>query len=130
MAGMNMDDGSVLDGWSHVCQSVHILFTTEFFTRVMRAYVGSNVIRLLGELTIPQTVQRIRTAIAIAIDLFEPRLDPYRVDLVAMDGTGTSTWIIQCIYMPNALQGDFTPAGIRSLTIDPSVVTSLLVVAQ
>src|ERR1017187_7047760 len=88
MAGMNMDEGSVLDGWSHVCQSVHILFTTEFFARGMRAYVGSNVIRLLGELTVPQTVQRIRTAIAIAIDLFEPRLDPYKVDLVAMDGTG------------------------------------------
>jgi phage baseplate assembly protein W len=126
MAGMNQATGGLLDGWDHVGQSVLILFTTSFFTRVMRPYVGANIIRLLGELANEITVQRIRVAIAVALDLFEPRLTPYRVDLLNMDRTGTSSWIIQVIYRPR----DPTPAGMRTLTIDPSIMMQVLVATE
>jgi uncharacterized protein len=130
MAGMNQATGGLLDGWDHVGQSVLILFTTSFFTRVMRPYVGANIIRLLGELANEITVQRIRVAIAVALDLFEPRLTPYRVDLLNMDRTGTSSWIIQVIYRPRGHLGDPTPAGMRTLTIDPSIMMQVLVATE
>jgi uncharacterized protein len=134
MAGMNQINGQVLDGWAHVGQSVLVLFTTSFFSRIMRAYVGSNVIRLLGQNVNAQTVSRMREAIAVALWLFEPRLVPVRIDLVSVDRTGASAWIIQGDYRPDArfdpftgeLTGDLTSAGVRTLTIDPSVVEQVL----
>ena len=126
MAGMSQATGGVLDGFDHVGQSVLDLFTTRFFSRIMRPYVGSNVIRILGQNANAQTVSRVRVAIAVALDLFEPRLRPYRVDLVDMDRTGTSAWIIQGIYIPRALEGDDTPAGVRTLTIDPRFISQIL----
>lgn len=135
MAGMDRETGRILDGWTHVGQSVNDLFTTAFFTRVMRAYVGSNVIRLLGQNINPQTVSRIREAIAVALWLFEPRLVPTRIDLTDFDRTGASAWLIQGLYRPGArfdpftgeLTGDLTSAGLRSLTVDPSVISRVLI---
>jgi phage baseplate assembly protein W len=127
MAGMDQVTGGLLDGWDHVGQSVLNLFTTSFFSRIMRPYVGTNVIRLLGQNINEQTVSRIRVAIAVALDLFEPRLEPYRVDLVDFDRTGTSSWIIEGIYIPRALAGDFTPAGVRTLTIDPRYLNEAII---
>ncbi len=135
MAGMDRETGRILDGWAHLSQSVNDLFTTAFFTRVMRAYVGANVIRLLGQNINAQTVSRLREAIAVALYLFEPRLVPTRIDLTDFDRTGASTWLIQGIYRPGArfdpftgeLTGDLTSAGLRSLTVDPSVIKQVLV---
>jgi phage baseplate assembly protein W len=118
--------GGLLAGWDHVGQSVVNLFTTTFFSRIMRPYVGSNVIRILGQPANAQTVSRVRTAIAVALDLFEPRLTPYRIDLIDMDRTGTSAWIIQGIYRPRGHLGDPTPAGVRTLTIDPRVIDQII----
>lgn len=127
MAGMDQNTGGLIDGWESVGQSVLNLFTTAFFSRIMRPYVGSNVIRLLGANVNEQTVSRVRVAIAVALWLFEPRLRPYRVDLVDADRTGDSKWIIMGIYIPRALQGDFTPAGVRTLTIDPRYIGKALI---
>jgi uncharacterized protein len=127
MAGMDQVTGGLVDGWDHVGQSVLNLFTTAFFSRVMRPYVGSNVIRILGQNVNEQTVSRVRVAIAVALDLFEPRFKPYRVDLVDVGRTGNSSWIIMGIYIPRALVGDFTPAGVRTLTIDPRYIGKALI---
>jgi uncharacterized protein len=127
MAGMDQVTGGLLVEWPHVGQSVLNLFTTAFFSRVMRPYVGSNVIRILGRNVNEQTVSRVRVAIAVALDLFEPRVKPYRVDLVDVDRTGNSSWIIMGIYIPRALAGDMTPAGVRTLTIDPRYIAKALI---
>jgi phage baseplate assembly protein W len=123
---MDQASGGLLDGFDHVGQSVVNLFTTEFFSRVMRPYVGSNVIRILGQNANAQTVSRVRVAIAVALWLFEPRFTPYRVDLTDMDRTGTSSWVIQGIYRPRGHLGDPTPAGVRTLTIDPRVIDQII----
>jgi len=129
MAGMNQQTGGLLAGWPHVLQSVRIIFTTPFFERLMRPYVGSHVVRLLGENIGERTVLRIRWAIALAIDLFEPRLTPYRIDITDFDRTGASSWIMQAIYRPNALSGDMTPSGIRTLAFDPEEISQAIVTA-
>ncbi|KRQ99277.1 GPW/gp25 family protein [Bradyrhizobium valentinum] len=129
MSGMNRQTGKLLSGWDHVVQSVRVIFTTPFFERVMRGYVGSHVIRLLGENVSAQTLLRIRWGIALAIDLFEPRLTPYRIDITEFDRTGASTWVIEVIYRPNALSGDMTPSGIRTLAFDPDELKQAIVAA-
>jgi len=95
----------------------------------MRGYVGSHVIRLLGEPINAQTLLRIRWGIALAIDLFEPRLSPYRIDITDFDRTGASSWVIEVIYRPNALQGDLTPSGVRTLAFDVDELKQAIVTA-
>ena len=126
MSGMNRVNGQLLGGWDHVIQSVRDIMTTPFFERVMREYVGSHAIKLLGELVNEQTVMRLKWSIMMSIDLFEPRLTPYRIDIIDFDRTGASEWVIQVIYRPNALSGDLTPSGIRTLTFDPSSFSQVL----
>lgn len=130
MAGMSNETGAVLDGWDHVVQSVHDIFTKPFFEQRMRPYVGSHVIRLLGETINEQTLMRIKWAIMLAIDLFEPRLTPKNIDLLDFDRTGASSWVIQVIYRPRALEGDFTPSGVRTLIFSPDVISQALVQAE
>lgn len=130
MAGMSNETGQILDGWDHVVQSVRDIFTKRFFEQRMRPYVGSHVIRLLGENVNEQTVMRLKWAIMLAIDLFEPRLTPKNIDLLDFDRTGASSWVIQVIYRPRALEGDFTPAGVRTLVFDPTVLQQALVMAE
>lgn len=130
MAGMNRATGRLLSGWDHVLQSVRVIMTTPFFERVMRDYVGSHAVKLLGENVNEQTVMRLRWAIMLAIDLFEPRLTPYRIDIVDFDRTGSSDWILQAIYRPNALSGDMTPSGIRTLAFDPEILSQVVLVSS
>lgn len=126
MAGMDRTTGKVLDGWDHVVQSIRNIMTTPFFERVQREYVGSHAVKLLGELANEQTVMRLRWAIMLAIDLFEPRVTPYRITMTDLDRSGASEWIIQVIYRPRALQGDFTPSGIRTLVFDPGYYSQVV----
>lgn len=127
---MNNETGKLLTDWDHVVQSVHDIFTKPFFEQRMRPYVGSHVIRLLGQNVTAQTVARIQWAITLAIDLFEPRLTPKAISLLDFDRTGASSWVIQVIYRPRALEGDFTPSGVRTLVFSPDVVSQALVQAN
>ena len=126
MAGMNRETGKPLDGWDHVAQSIFVLFTTSFFSRLMRAYVGAHVIRLLGRLGNEQTASQARWAIATALLLFEPRFTPTRIGLTALDRTGASGFRIDGIYRPRALLGDPTPAGARTLSLDSNRLLTAL----
>lgn len=130
MAGMNRDTGQLLDGWDHVAQSVFDIFTKPFFEQCMRPYVGSHAVRILGQNVVPQTVMRVQWAIAMAIDLFEPRLTPKNIQMLDADRTGASSWVIEVIYRPRALEGDFTPAGVRTLIFSPDVLIQALVAAE
>ena len=129
MAGMNNQTGAVLDGWDHVVQSVYDIFTKRFFEQRMRPYVGSHVIRILGENATEQTIMRFQWAVCMAIDLFEPRLTPKRVACLDFDRTGWSAWAIEVVYRPRALEGDYTPAGVRTLVFDPTVLKQAIVTA-
>lgn len=123
MAGVNRDTGKLLDGWPHVVQSIGVLLSTHYSTRVMRRYFGSNVPKLLGENLTPRTILRFRIAVAIALDLWEPR---FRLLTIVPTETGNSPENLRLgrlslmapgIYMPRGHLGDFTPAGSYTLTI-------------
>lgn len=118
--GIDRRTGKVLIGWDHVVQSVEVIFTTPFYARVMRPYVGSFVPRTIGELANPRTAQRFRWATAMGLMLFEPRLYPVRIDQVGLDRTGATDWYIEGAYRPRAHKGDLTVAGIRTLTLRSS----------
>lgn len=120
-AGMNRSTGRILTDWDHCVQSIRCIMTTPFFERVCREYVGSHAVKLLGEPANSTTILRLQWAICLAIELFEPRAVPYRISITDLDRTGASSWVIQVIYRPNALEGDFTPSGIRTLVFDPTV---------
>jgi phage baseplate assembly protein W len=124
-AGVNRFTGRPLTDWDHVVQSIENIFSTRYFERVMREYVGSPVPRLLGELANPRNVSRFRWATTIAIFLFEPRFQPTHVDMFALDRTGDSEWRFDGIYRPRGHLGDFTPAGKRSMVLGVNEFISL-----
>jgi phage baseplate assembly protein W len=115
--GTDRRTGATLSGWEHVVQSFEDIFTTAYFTRVMRPHYGSMATRLFGELANPRTAQRFRFAVALGMSLFEPRFTPLTIGQVDLDRTGATAWIIDGIYRPYALLGDPTPAGRRSLML-------------
>ncbi len=115
--GIDAQTGRVLRGWDHVLQSTNRLFSTSHFSRVMRPHVGTFVPRLLGALVNPRQVQRFRWAVSMGLLLFEPRFAPTRVDLVALDRTGRTGWIIEGVYYPRGHKGDFTGGERRSIDL-------------
>ncbi len=124
MAGLNRETGKLLTGWPHVVQSLIVLFTSHFGSRVMRRIFGSDVPRLLGQNITPRTLLRYVGAIRIAVIFWEPR---WRVTRVLMDPkintpenlrAGIFAMTIYGTYRPRGHLGDFTPApGETSLTI-------------
>ena len=115
--GIDRRTGEVITGWAHVVQSFEVIFTTAYFSRVMRPYVGSLGLRLFGELANPRTAQRFRFAVALGLTLFEPRFTPTQIRQTDLDRTGATNWIIEGIYRPRGHLGDPTPADRRSLTL-------------
>jgi len=113
--GINRYDGRLLADFSHVRQSLGVIFTTRIGRRVFRRTFGSAVPPLLGQPLTPPTLLRFYMAIAIACYLWEPR---FKVVSVNYPGTSPDTLAqgqfgvsIVGNYMPYALQGDFTVAG-------------------
>jgi phage baseplate assembly protein W len=122
-AGVNRRTGRVLTGLAHVKQSLHVIFTTQIGARVMRRTFGSAVPSLLGKANLtPQVLLNFYVAVAIAVELWEPR---FRVRQVGYPGADNSTDRLQQgqfgvqisgDYRPNALEGDFTVASSEIIT--------------
>lgn len=73
MAGIDRETGKLLDGFAHVRQSLHVIFTTGIGTRIMRRLFGSEIPGLLGKNIVPSTFLRFATAVHVALQLWEPR---------------------------------------------------------
>ena len=121
-AGINRRTGKPLSGWDHVVQSLGVIFSTRFGDRIMRRNFGSAVPGLLGRNMVPSTVLRFYLAIAIAIELWEPR---FRVRKFSHPGSSNSAdglgqgrlgIRIDGDYLPNALEGDKTVVIPQTLT--------------
>jgi len=114
--GIDRRTGKVLIGWPHVVQSIEAIFTTAFFVRAMRPHVGSLHTRLFGELVL-DGAQRFRFATVLAIRMFEPCFEPDLVEMVDLDRTGDTGWLIEGTYLPRGHLGDRTAAGRRQLVL-------------
>jgi phage baseplate assembly protein W len=108
MAGINRDTGKLLDGWGHVAQSLQVLFSTHYGSRVMRRYFGSEVPPLLGENLTPRTVTRFLYAIVVAIELWEPR---FRVKQIVVNPDGNSVEQLRAGRLSIAVHGEYRPRG-------------------
>ena len=73
MAGINANDGTVLNPVDHVFQSIEKILTTPIGTRVKREWFGNPALRLIGERMTPQTILRWYVIVWALIELFEPR---------------------------------------------------------
>ena len=122
-AGINRHTCNPLAGWAHVQQSLGVIFTTRIGSRILARFFGSAVPGLLGKNLTPQTLLKFWTAIAIAIELWEPR---FRLRSITYPGATNSAQKarqgqigIRMIgeYMPNALEGDFTVESTKTTSV-------------
>jgi phage baseplate assembly protein W len=124
--GMDRTTGKMLIGWSHVVQSIQVIFATRFHERVLRRWCGSFVPHLLGESAVNRVIARFYWAIATAIDLWEPNYRIQRINIgkskegVALTSVealrlGHITTQNEGVYRPRAHVGDDTPESRRML---------------
>jgi phage baseplate assembly protein W len=113
-AGMDRNTGKLLQDWPHVLQSLSDIFTTDFGSRVMREYYGSDVTRLLGENMVPETFVRFFSAIGIAL-IQEPRVLLRKITPLSVTRSGSAGFYIEFVYRPRGHLGDFTPQGARKV---------------
>lgn len=110
---MDVGTGADISGWDHVLQSIQDFFTTDFGERVMREWYGSVVPRFLGEPLNTQTIVPFFSAIASAIEQWEPRYRITKVVPTSVGRDGHLNVVVEGEYRPRALLGDFTPDGAR-----------------
>jgi phage baseplate assembly protein W len=115
--GMDRETGMSLTGWSHVMQSVADILTVRVGEQFLRRWYGSPAVRLLGELGNQRNIVRFFNVVKIAIDLWEPRYRIRRIIPLSLDRAGTFAFQIEGTYYPRGHLGDFTPAGVRRVTI-------------
>lgn len=116
---IDIDAGTGADvaGWPHVLQCLEEIFKTRFGERVMREWFGSMVPAFLGENMNEQTIVPFFTAVASAIEQWEPR---YRVTRIIPESVGRDGRLrveIEGEYRPRALLGDFTAEGAKRVVI-------------
>jgi Phage baseplate assembly protein W len=115
--GIDRETGKPLSGWSHVAQSMGVIFTTRFGERVMRRWFGSLVPNLLGETMVPETFVRFFAAVGAALEQ-EPRVRLIRVLPLSVNRNGRAELRIEVEYRPRGHLGDFTPAGRKRVAFD------------
>jgi uncharacterized protein len=130
--GVNRTNGTILQGWAHVEQSMFVIFATPFHERVLRRWVGSYVPYILGETYVRRIVTRFFWAIAVSIDLWEPN---YRIKQVFYMGDALANWApktldavgeyrlghgifrTEGVYRPRAHLGDTEPYMQRAVAL-------------
>jgi phage baseplate assembly protein W len=96
--------------------------------RMLRRCFGSAIPRLLGENLTTATVVQFFSALIAALEVREadtglprePRLKITKITPKRVDRTGELRIEITGIYMPRGHLGDFTPEGMRTITIKRS----------
>ena len=121
--GINRFTGRPLSDWPHVVQSILVILSTRIGDRVMRRSFGSAIPGLLGRNLVPATLLRFYTAIAIAIELWEPRFRVRRFEYPDAENSANDLRQgrlgIRMIgdYRPRALSGDMTVETVKTVTL-------------
>lgn len=111
--GIDAETGRVISGWPHLKQSLGKIFTTQFGERVMREWFGSAVPHLLGENMIESSIFNTFYAIAMSIDVWEPRANVRSVKPISVNRNGKAVFLIEVDYMPRGHLGDKTVVAIK-----------------
>lgn len=116
MSGINRRTGRPIAGFDHVAQSIEVLFTTSFESRVMRRGVGSDVPRMVDQPISPVTIIDFYAAAAKALRDYEPR---FRVGRMRIDSAapGELSVAIQGVYYPRGHLGDFSISEPKTVSV-------------
>jgi phage baseplate assembly protein W len=121
--GIDRETGKPLTDWDHTVQSILVILSTYFGERVMRRVFGSAVPRVLGKNLVPETMLKFYMAVAVAIELWEPRFRVRRFDYPGAengpDNMRQGKIGIRMIgyFMPRALDKDFTVEAVRTVAL-------------
>jgi phage baseplate assembly protein W len=83
MIGMNSKTGAALDGLDHLRQSITDILSTPIGSRVMRRDYGSRLYSLVDAPISRSTILEIYTAVAEAIDRWEPRIALDQIEITS-----------------------------------------------
>lgn len=114
---MDAGTGANILGWAHVLQSIEDFMATRFGERIMREYYGTMIPAFLGENLNTNTVVGFFTAIAAAVEQWEPRFRVIQIVPESVGRDGRLRVHMEGEYRPRALVGDFTPEGARRVTV-------------
>ena len=109
--------GGVITGWPAVMQRVDDIFSVTFGELIMCEWYGSLVPRLLGENMTADTIVRFFSAIASALEQWEPCIRVTRITPTSVGRDGRFRCEIETEYRPRALLGDFTVEGARKMMV-------------
>ena len=121
--GIDRFTGRPLSDWPHVVQSILVILSTRIGDRVMLRSFGAAVPGLLGQNLTPATLLRFYTAIAIAIEIWEPRFRVRRFEYPpsenSPDNLRQGRIGIRMVgdYRPRALSGDLTVEAVRTVAL-------------
>ena len=121
--GIDRETGKRLSDWDHTVQSILVILSTHFGERVMRRVFGSAVPRVLGKNLVPDTMLKFYMAVAVAIELWEPRFRVRRFDYPGATNSPEDMRQgrigIRMIgdFMPRALEKDFTVEAVRTVAL-------------
>jgi phage baseplate assembly protein W len=93
MIGMDRHSGRQLSGEAHLAQSIHDILTTPKGTRVMQRGYGSDLPNIIDQPLNGETMIDAYMATAEALDLWEPRIDLARIELVGA-GAGFAEFLL------------------------------------
>lgn len=102
MSGINAATGEVMDGFSHVEQSLGKIMFTMIGERVMREWFGNPGLRLLGENMTQPTIARWFASLYAVVSLFEPRFHITRFEVNDLDALGIADFTMVGEYRPYA----------------------------
>ena len=103
MLGTNSNTGKALSGYDHFKQSVRDILTTRLFSRVMLRNYGSKLPALVDAPMCPEIIAQIIYWAAIALILWEPRLDLQRVVCQSVSA-GKIVLSLTGVYKPDGTQ--------------------------
>lgn len=103
MLGTNSTTGKPLSGFEHFTQSVRDILSTALFSRVMRRNYGSNLPNLVDAPMNPTTIAQIVYAAAVALILWEPRIELQQVICNSVSA-GKIVLSLVGIYKPDGTQ--------------------------
>ena len=121
--GIDRETGKPLTDWDHVTQSILVILSTHFGERVMRRVFGSAVPRVLGKNLTPETMLKFYMAVAVAIELWEPRFRVRRFDYPGATNSpedlrqGSIGVRMIGDFMPRALEKDFSVEAVRTVAL-------------
>jgi phage baseplate assembly protein W len=118
MAGIDRITGKWLDdGWAHTAQSIGVILTTSYRSRVMRRGVGAGMPRMVDEPITPANVIDFYAAASQAIADHEPRFRVSRMTVDPTDDAGTLNLSATGVYFPRGHLGDFSVSVPQTVSV-------------